>query len=158
MESILKNAFFSTEIALGSSAIVKISGHNCFRTLYGSRLPKGSAVPPRFHQVSPRLRKFRDRFSPSSFNFFASFWTELALGSSAIVKVLGHNDIFFRGSLQQMAFASQKVLWSVPQTVLYPCLRVSRSFWGKWLLLQKRFCGGFPQLFSTLVSQMAVTS
>ena len=74
------------------------------------------------------------------------------MGSSAIVKVLGQNDTFvFWGSLQQMAFASQKVLWSVPQTVLYICLRVSRGFWGKWPLLQKRFCGEFPQLFSTLV-------
>ena len=158
MESILKNAFFSTEIALGSSAIVKLSGQNCFRTLYGSRLPKGSAVSPRFHQVSPRLHKFRDRFSPSSFNFFASFWTELALGSSAIVKVLGHNDIFFRGSLQQIGFCLPKGSLECSPNCSLPCLRVSRSFWGKWLLLQKRFCGGFPQLFSTLVSQMAATS
>ena len=44
----------------------------------------------------------------------------------------------------QMAFASQKVLWSVPQTVLYIRLRVSRGFSGKWLLLQKRFCEGSP--------------
>ena len=36
-----------------------------------------------------------------------------------------------------MAFASQKVLWSVPQTVLYTCLTVSCGFLGKWLLLQK---------------------
>ena len=83
-------------------------------------------VPPRFHRgstkVSPRLRKFRDRFSlpsllyvclPVPSTFFASFWTELALGSSAIVKVLGHNDTFFsRGS-------SEKVLWRVPPTILY---------------------------------------
>ena len=52
--------------------------------------------------------------SPSSFNSFLHFSpTVLALGSSAIGKVLGHNDTFvFWGSLQQMAFASQKVLWS----------------------------------------------
>ena len=216
--------FCPTAIALGSSAIVKVSGQNSFRTLYGSLgqihlgLPKGSAegstkvpprfrgvagslgqirlwlpsgsaegstkvpprfrqdsakvsprfhqgstkvppsfskfrgvsgslgqirpwaakrfilgcqkvlwkVPPRFHRgstkVSPRLRKFRDRFSlpsllyvclPVPSTFFASFWTELALGSSAIVKVLGHNDTFFsRGS-------SEKVLWRVPPTILY---------------------------------------
>ena len=41
------------------------------------------------------------------------------------------------GSLQQMAFASQKVLWSVPQTVLYIDLTVSCCFLGKWLLLEK---------------------
>ena len=53
-----------------------------------------------------------------------------------------------------MAFASQKVLWSVPQTVLYIGLTVSCSFLGKWLLLQKRFCGGFRQLFFAFVSQI----
>jgi len=53
--------FSQTAIALGSSAIVKVSGQNCFRTLYGSLgqmglgLLKGPAlcstkVPPRFHQ------------------------------------------------------------------------------------------------------------
>ena len=30
---------------------------------------------------------------------------------------------------------------------------VSCGFWVKWLLLQKRFCGGFRQLFFTFVSQ-----
>ena len=50
------------------------------------------------------------------------------------------NDTFvFLGSLQQMAVASQKVLWNVPQTVLYIGLTVSCGFLGKWLLLQKRF-------------------
>ena len=189
--------FSPRAIALGSSAIVKVSGQNCFRTLYGSlgqiRLgpPKASAegstkVPPRLHQgstkVSPRLRKFRDlcgllgqiRFgvpkgsvegspitsfnlSPSSSTFFSP--TALALGPSAIVKVLGKNDTFvFWGSLQQMAFASQKVLWSVPQTVFYIGLTDSSGFLGNWLLLQKRFCGGFRQLFFAFVSQMAVAS
>ena len=53
--------FSTTAIALGSSAIVQVSGQNCFRTLYGSLgqirlgLPKGSAegstkVPPIFQQ------------------------------------------------------------------------------------------------------------
>ena len=32
------------------------------------------------------------------------------------------------------------------------------SFFGKWLLLQKRFCGGLRQLFFTFVTQMAVAS
>ena len=88
----------------------------------------------------------------------------LALGSSAI-KVLGQNDTFvFWGSLQQLAFASQKVLWSVPQTVLYIGLTVSCGFLGngccfrkgsvegsanfslylspKWLLLHKSYLEG----------------
>ena len=48
--------FSPTAIALGPSAIVKVSGQNCFWTLHGSLgqirlgLPKG--VSPRFHQVS----------------------------------------------------------------------------------------------------------
>ena len=93
--------------------------------------------------------------SPQFLNSFLYFSpTALALGSSAIVKVLGQNDTFvFRGSLQQMAFASQTVLWSVPQTVLYIGLTVSCGFWGKWLLLQKRFCGGFRQQFFRFVSK-----
>ena len=111
--------------------------------------PKGSADGS--IKVSQRLRKFRFssgllgqiRFgvrkgsvegapipslilSPSSFltSFLHFSSTELALGSSAIVKVLGQNDMFvFLGSLQQMVFASQKVLWSVPHPVLYIDLR-----------------------------------
>ena len=42
-----------------------------------------------------------------------------------------------------MTFASQKVLWSVQQTVLHIGLTVLPGFFGKWLLLHKRFCGGF---------------
>ncbi len=44
-----------------------------------------------------------------------------------------------------MAFASQKVLWSVPQIVLYIGFTVFCDLGGKWLLLQnilKRVCGG----------------
>ena len=219
-----------TAIALGSSAIVKVSGQNCFRALYGSlgqiRLgpPEGSAegsakVPPRFQQgctkVPPKFSKFpgvsdllgqfvlgcqkvlwkvpprfyqgsakvsprfhqgftkvvqvswslwssgadpfwgAKRFvegspitslnlSPSSSTLFCIFlnsvsfetfshskglgakWHVWALRLSAIVKVLGQNDTFvFLASLQQLAFASQKVLWSVPQTVLHIGLTVS---------------------------------
>ena len=61
----------------------------------------------------------------------------LALGSSAI-KVLGQNDTFvFWGSLQQLTFASQKVLWSVPQTVLYIGLTVSCGFLGNGCCFRK---------------------
>ena len=81
---------------------------------------------------------FVSQFLQLFFSFFPNGPTALALGSSTMVKV---------GSLQQMAFASQKVVWSVPQTVRY-----IRLFWGKFLLLQKRFCGGFPQLFFPFVS------
>ena len=54
--------FCPTAIALGSSAIVKVSGQNCFRTLCGSlgqirvELPKGSAEGST--KVLPRLPKF----------------------------------------------------------------------------------------------------
>ena len=66
---------------------------------------------------------------------------------------------FFWVLCSKMAFASQKVLWRIPQTVLYIGLTVSCDFLGKWLLLQKRFCGGFRQrLLKTFVSQMAVAS
>ena len=125
---------------------------------------RGRFHPPRLHRgftkVPPRLRKFRGvsgflgqiRFCgkfPHHFfklasqllnSFFVFFPTALTLkGSSAIAKVLGKNDTFvFLGSLQQMVFASQKVLWSVPQTILHIGLTVSCNFLGKWLLLQKR--------------------
>ena len=67
----------------------------------------------------------------------AFFSTALALG----VKVLGQNDTFvFWWFLQQMVFASQKVLWSVPQTV--PCIGLTIScgfvfFWQMALASEK---------------------
>ncbi len=134
-------------------------------------------LPPRVHQVAQvswclwpswavlfcGAKRFCGRF-PHHFSKLVSQCLNsfphvspaaLALGSSAIVKVLGQNDTFvFLGSLQQMAFASLKVFWGVPQTVLYIGLTVSCGFLGKWLLLQKRFCGGFcPLLFFTFVSK-----
>ena len=143
--------FFPNSNSFGVFSHSKGFGQNCFRTRCGFvgqiRLgpPKGSAegstkVSPRFHQGC------------------TSFVVSLVFssGSSAIiVKVLGQNDtFFFWGSSQQMAFDSQKVLWSVPQTVLYIGLTVSCGFLGKWLLL----LGGFCQLFFVFVSQMAVAS
>ena len=50
-------------------------------------------------------------------------------------------------------FCLRKVLWGVLPTVPYICLPVSCGFWGKWLLFQKRFVGGFCQLFFALVSK-----
>ena len=133
-----------------------------------SGLPKGSVegstkVAPRFHQgcasfvISGLLGQIRFGVPPSSSTLSAFFPNCASLGSSVIVKSLGRNDTFVSwGSLQQMAFTSQKVLWSFTQTVLYIGLTVSCGFLGKWLLLQKRFCGGFRQIFFTFVSQMAV--
>ena len=107
-------------------------------------------VPPRFHEgcasfvislvswgrslLFPKrlCGGFRDHFFTFVSQFLQFFHfspTVLALGPSAIAKVLGQNDTFvFWGSLQQMVFASQKVLWSVPQTVRYIRLRVPRGF------------------------------
>ena len=147
-------------------------------------LPRFHQLLTRFHQgstkVSRRLHNFRDlsglliqipfvserilrRVPPitswhlflSSFNsFFAFFPKSNSFGIFSHSKGLGQNDTFcLLGFFAQMAFASQKVFW---RTLF--CTFVSESpavFWGKWLLLQKRFCGGFPQLFSTFVSQIA---
>ena len=131
--------------------------------LWGRSVLGCQKVPPWFHQgsakVSPRLhRGFTEvsprltpkgcvegspitslNLSPSSSTLFCIFSpTALALGSSAIlvVKVLGQMTRLSSGVLcSKMAFASQKVLWSVPQTVLYIGLTVSCGFLGKWLLL-----------------------
>ena len=114
--------------------------HGVSRSVLG--LPRGSSWAAkrfcgRFHRgstkVSPRLRKFRDRFSLPSLLYvclpvpstcFTSFWTELALRSSAVVKVLGQNDTF--------------VFWVLS---------------SKWLSPPNRFFGVFPKLFCTFVSE-----
>ena len=169
--------FSPTAIALGSSAIVKVSGQNWswpakrFRGRFHQGFTKVAQVSLSLWSSGAGpfwgAKKFCGRFPHHFFTLVSQFLnsllhfssTALALGSSAIVKVLGRNDMFvFLGSLQRMAFASQKVLWSVPQSVLYIGLTVSCGFLGKWLLLQKRFCGGFRQLFFTFLSQMAVAS
>ena len=83
----------------------------CTKVLQG---PCG-ADPFRFRKGSAEGSPITSlHLSPSSFNSFSHFSpTGLALGPSAIVKVLGQNDtVVFWGSLQQMAFASQKVFWS----------------------------------------------
>ena len=96
--------FSPTAIAFGSSAIVKVSGQNCFRTLHGSLgqirvgLPKGSAegpttVPPRFHQgfaefvlprfhICPKWLLFQKRFFfQGSANCSLHLTASLVLGS-----------------------------------------------------------------------------
>ena len=168
--------FFPAAIAFGSSAIVEVSGQNCFPTLlvlWGrsilgrQKVPR--KVPPRFQQGCTKVPQVLQVswclwFSGADPSWASRFHAKFHQGStkvsfSAIVKALGQNDTFvFWGSLQQMAVASKKVLEAFPQTVLYIGLTVSGGFLGKWLLLQKRFCGGFRQLFFTFVSQMAVAS
>ena len=119
-----------------------------------------------FKLVSQFLNSFL-HFSPAA----------LALGSSAIVKVLGQNGTFVLGFLAANGFRLPKgslecspntsLRWShsllrffgqmavalrrVPPTILYICLTVSRGILGKWVLLQKRFCGGFRQPFFTFI-------
>ena len=75
----------------------------------------------------------------------------LALGSSAIVQVLAKWHVCF------LFFATNGV--RLPQgSLVFIRFKVSHGVWGKRQLLQKRFCGAFPQQFSTFVSQMAVAS
>ena len=80
-----------TAIALGSSAIVKVSGRNCFRTLYGSLgqirlgLPKGSAegstkVPPCFHCGSSKGAA-RIHQGPSGFVVSVVLWNKSVVRS-----------------------------------------------------------------------------
>ena len=89
--------------------------------------PGFTEVPPRFHQgcasfvICLGCQKVLGRFPHHFFNLSPSSSNLFGISpSSAIVKVLVQNDTFvFWGSLQQNAFAPQKVLWSVPETVLY---------------------------------------
>ena len=77
-----------TAIALGSSGIVKVSGQNCFRTLYGSPgqirlgLLRGSAegstkVPPK---VAPRFHQ-----GCASFVVSLVFWGRSVLGCQKVL-------------------------------------------------------------------------
>ena len=107
------NGVFSTAIAFGSSAIVKVSGQNCFRTLYGwgRSVLAAKRFRRRFHQGSSSFVAslvvwadpfwgaiwFCGRFPHHFFTLVSQFLnsflhsspTALALGSSAIVKILG---------------------------------------------------------------------
>ena len=75
----------------------------------------------------------------------------LALGPSAIVKVLAKWLVCF------LFFATNG--FRLPQgSLVFIRFKVSHGFWGKRQLLQKRFCGAFPQQFFTFVSQMVVAS
>ena len=110
-----------TAITLGSAAIVKVSGQNCFRTVYGSlgqtwaakRFHRGSAkVPPRFHQGC------------ASFVMSLAFWGRSVLGC-------------------------QKVLWKVPPRFqqVFSHSKGLGVLCNKWLSPPNRFFGVFPKLF-----------
>ena len=126
--TILDSWCFPNSKSFGYSAIIKLSGQNCFQTLYGSLgqirlgLPKGSAI--------------------------------------AMVKVLGQNDTYVFWVFSLNGFRLPKgFLECSPNCPAHSSQQSLPQFLGKWLLLQKRFCGGFPQPFSTsLVSQIAVAS
>ena len=131
-------------------------------------LPKASVEGST--KVSRRLRNFRDLsgllgqipfvserilrgFLPSLLCICLSvrsiFWqfslAVLALGSSAIVKLLGQNDTFvFWGSLHKWLLPPKKFFGVFSKLF---CTFVSESpavFWGKWLLLQTRFSWRLP--------------
>ena len=78
-------------------------------------------------------------------------YIHLSPPGSAIAKLLGQTDMFvFWGSSGQMAGASEKVLWGPPQLFSTISTFVSQflaSLCNKWLVLQKKFFGGFSQLF-----------
>ena len=65
---------------------------------------------------------------------FLHFSQQLSLWSSVIVKVLGQNDMFVcLRSWQHMGFASQKVFWSVAETVISIGLKsFLRLFWANF--------------------------
>ena len=100
-----------------------------------------------FKLVSQFLNSFL-HFSP----------TAPALGYSAILKALGQNYTFvFLGSLRQMAFASQKVIWFPKH--FFALVSQSPAFFWQMAAASERFCGGFRQLLYSLhLSQMAVAS
>lgn len=71
----------------------------------------------------------------------------------------GQNDTFlFLGSLEQMVVASQEVLWSVRQAVLYIRLTGNPAIFLANSRCFKKVLWRFRQVFFTVVSQMAVAS
>jgi len=110
-----------------------------------------------FSPLSPHL-------SPSFLRFSANKWPVLQRKFFGGFPQLFFSTIStFVSQLQQMASASEKVLWKVPTTVLvlqkklfggFPELFFSTyvsqfpaTLCNKWLVLQKRWIGGFSQLF-----------
>ena len=92
-----------------------------------------------------------------SVDSFLHFSQQLSLWSSVIVKVLGQNDMFvFLRSWQHMAFASQKVFWSVPQTVISIGLTVSCGYFGQ--TSEKVLCRVPPTILHICLPQMMLHS
>ena len=127
--------FSPPALALGSLAIVKVS----------ERPPvKVSERPPPLAFLganSVGLEKGSLGSVEGSPNFSP---TALALGSSAIVKR------FFAANRFRLPKGS---LECSPQNSLHLSHILLRFFFRKWLLLQKRFSGGFRQLCFTFISQ-----
>ena len=128
-----------TAMALGSSAIVKVSGKNCFRTLYGSvgqiRLGqlKGSAegstkILPRFHQGCTSFVVSLVFWASSSWaakRFYGRFHqgcTEVPprfhQGSTKVPARVHQGSSSFVVSLVLIRLGCQKVLWKVPSSLL----------------------------------------
>ena len=135
--------FPPTAIALGSSAIVKVSGQNSFRTLYGSPgqirlgLPKGSAeistkVPTKLLQVSWCLwffgadpswaaKRFRGRFHQGSAEGSAKVSPRFHQGFTKVSPRFHQASPSFAVPLGQICLGlpkrsflgCQKVLWRV---------------------------------------------
>ncbi len=94
--SILFPCHSPTAITFGSLAIVKVSGKNCFRTLYGS---------------VGQLRLGPPKGSVESFTKVAAVFHQ---GSTNVTKVLSS----FAVSLVLICLGCQKVLWKVPPSLL----------------------------------------
>ena len=149
-------AFSLTATALGPSGIVKVSGQNCFRTLWfsGADPSKGCQkvlrkVPLRFHQgstnfcgVSACLGQIRLGLPKGSMEGSAKVSLRCHQGFTKVAQVSSclRSSRFFA----QTAFASQKVLWSVPQSVLHICLRVSCRFGVNGCCFRKGSVEGSP--------------
>ena len=104
----MKHSHFSdlyspTAIALGSSAIVKVSGQNCFRTLYGSLGQIRLGPPESSVEGSTRFRQGSSKGAASSIKCSPSFVVSLVV--RADLSVLGCQKVprkfpprFHRGS------------------------------------------------------------
>ena len=135
-----KVTFFSrfspTVIALGPSAIVKVSGQNCSPTLYGSLgqirlgLPKGSVlkgsveVSPRFSQGSPP--QVSPRFPQVS---------PLSLWSADGRSVLGRQKVLWKVPftlVSQFPNSFYSFFAFVPNSVSFGVFSRSKGLWAKW--------------------------
>ena len=141
--------YSSTAIALGSSAIVKVSGQNSFRTLYGSSGADASWAAKRFRGRFPQFfftllyiclpvccnrRGFVER-SPQLLFTFVSRVSQVWM---AIAKVLGQTYMFvFLGFFGANGWCFEKVL-----AFLEFVSQSLADLWSKGLLLHKGFWEG----------------